>query len=37
VHGVVRVQTANPLGWRAWHRAGYERLNAASGRLLTLT
>ena len=46
VHGVVHVQTANPLGWRARnpsptgpmsHRAGYERLNVASGRLLTLT
>jgi len=46
VRGVVHVQTANPLGWRArnpspagpmWHRAGYERLTVASGRLLTFT
>jgi hypothetical protein len=44
VRGVVYVQTANRFGWRArnpspagpmWHRAGYERLNATSGRLLT--
>ena len=46
VRGVVHVQTANRFGWRARnpsptgpmrHRAGYERLTAASGRLLTLT